>query len=514
MKKFPILLTLLAVLGFVLGMSAPLSGSMSQDLSRVEQAEQEEDLDEQVRARLEEIQRLQRLALANAQRVERLNQEVGVLVERMRRRGPRGGTGTTTPPPTQGTAWPDALPFDAPLMPAYKIPTLADCEWTVNNGLFTSTRGLPSASNVHDAYRASMDAAHALPITFGVYGNMGWVVGAGIYNADAPQSVTAKDSTGAWSKSLSFEIVGLSETAEVTLSWTTKFGFVERLGVFNIGLRGEESSHAITANDGIGTAIFDGCWFLTHPNVQMHASGIHTDKWQTLVLRNWKFKGTLLREHLFYLKSCIGDPAKGGGTWIVGNNLLGGNRSGFQLRPEIKGNPVPQGPIVIAYNFAHGYGWDHPDADGGGCLTTWIGPYSTNYVFKNKITNARYSCLVVSGQGTVENYLSPTGFPIQGLHLWGNTFENNGANRACATVSATESVHFWGSDTYEGSVGDLVLDNPWSVGLNGVLNGQVSIHGQGVLDYMLGLDVRTYDPANPGKTKQMPASQLQSYLVE
>lgn len=428
------------------------------------------------------------------------------------------------PPLGHGEPWPDELPFKAPPIPTYKVPTLADCEWTVKGGVYTSTRGLPSVGNPHDAYRASIAAGHALPITFGVYDSIPRVAVGGIWNPDGPQSITQPDGKGGWAP-VSVEFVGLDDSCEIMLTWTDDYGFADYVGAFNIGLRGDADSFIIRANDGVGRLIIDGCWWLPYKRpdgtTQYHTSAMHIDKWRTLIWRNHKFRGekptdpgTLVDEHSGYLKSCVGDPANGGGTWIVGNDLRGGNRTGFQIRPENPANPRPRGPIVIAYNVADGYGFTHDGNNGGGCLTSWVGPESPIYVFKNKITNARYSALVVSGQGSSLNWLSEAGHAIQAVHLWGNEFTNPKGDRACVTISATGAVHFYGDDLYDGGAyGDLILDNPVNMGYCGILNGKVAIHGQSVLDYILGLDVRTYDPANWAKTIQMPKAQIAGYLA-
>jgi hypothetical protein len=428
----------------------------------------------------------------------------------------------TDPPPT-GSAWPDVLPFNAPQIPAYKVPTLADCAWTVRWGVYTSTRGLPPQSNPHDAYRASIAAGHALPIIFGVYDSIPNVAVGGLWNPEGPQSITQPDGAGGWAP-LRVEFLGLSESCEIGLTWDPKWGYPAHIAAHKIGIRGPADSFIIRCNEGVGTLILDGCWWLPYKrpdgSTQYHTSAMHIDKWETLIWRNHQFRGekptdpgTLIDEHSGYLKSCVGDPAKGGGTWIVGNDLRGGNRTGFQLRPENPANPRPRGPIVIAYNKAHGYGFTHDGNNGGGCLTTWVGPESPVYVFKNKITDARYSALVVSGQGSSLNWTNATGHAIESVHLWGNTFENLRGDRACVTLSATGKVNFHGSDTYDGGAyGDLILDNPINMAYNGILNGAVSIYGQAALAYILGLDVRTYDPLNAGKTKQMPSAQIQGYL--
>ena len=436
------------------------------------------------------------------------------------------------PPAGGGEPWPEDLPFDAPEIPAYHFPTLEDCEWTVAGGVFSSMLGLPDAANVREAYRASIAAGHEKPITFGVYDNAGKAVVGGQWNPDAPHSITRKLEDGTWSEDIQVEFLGLDDSCEVRLGWGRSWGYGSHVGAFNIGLRGGNDSFIIRANDGVGTLIIDGCYWLPHVREdgtpQNHASALHVDKWKTFVWRRHKYRGlepsdpgTLVREHSVYFKSCVGDPAEGGGTWIVSNDLRGGNRTGFQLRPQptgTYGNPRPRGPIVIAYNFADGYGWDHgsdgASYSGGGCLTSWIGPESPVYVFGNTITDAKYACLVLSGQAPDRNWLNADGFPIAEAHVYGNTFENRRGDRAAVSLSAVGDLHLYENRIAGAQNGDLTLDSPWNMGVNGIENGSVQIHGRAVLDELLGLNVKTYDPAQPGKAKAMPPAQLESYLFD
>jgi hypothetical protein len=70
------------------------------------------------------------------------------------------------------------------------------------------------------------------------------------------------------------------------------------------------------------------------------------------------------------------------------------------------------------------------------------------------------------------------------------------------------------SGTFEGSPnGDLTLDSAWAMQVGGIANGDVAIYGQTYLDYIKSLNVKTYDPNNPGKYMPMPEEQLDSYLV-
>ncbi len=388
-----------------------------------------------------------------------------------------------------------------PDLPEYTIPTRADCEWIIQDGRAVSQRGLASVAGVDDpgqltfyvlaeAYRASIAAGHELPIDFGVVGNAGHLSMAAGWNSQ-PRRLTIPLEEGKYAD-LSLNIVGLSDDAEVQIGWGTQYGFVRSLGLYNIGIRAPKDSFAIRANDGIGTFIADGCWILngTDPETgQMitHASGIHMDKWDVLVLRNFKWRGKTpedigfkCREHLFYLKSSRGL------TWILDNNLMGGNRTGFQIRPgnDVAGSEMPRGPVVIAGNYAEGldlagnpsgYGWNNGETgetfDGGSCITVWSNPMAPTFIVGNRILDAKYGCLSVTGQpfgfgGVNRNWYNAHDRPHDDVFIYGNEFENmqrgradNLPRRGAVSLSATTRLHLYGNDID----GTLTLDNEWSV---------------------------------------------------
>tara|TARA_R110000851_G_scaffold120002_1_gene248066 strand:- start:6808 stop:8472 length:1665 start_codon:yes stop_codon:yes gene_type:complete len=442
------------------------------------------------------------------------------------------------PPPAGGLS---RVPFYVPPIPSYRVPTLIDCDWTIEDGVATSRRGLPSITGtdlVAMAYKASAAALHAPPITIGVWDSGGTAVPGGQWNPSSSRSISIPDGDGGY-LGVQLEIVGLDESCEVSVGWSRKWGHADYVGVFNIGIRGPPDSFIIRSNDGIGRLIIDGCWWLPAQEMidqgGMHASGMHVDGWGTLVWRNHKFRGNLptdpgtsLQEHSAYFKSCAGEavetwatidiPPLEVGTWIVGNDLKGGNRSGFQVRPGRDGNDRPVGPVVIAFNHSDGYGWNHGSGgetyDGGAAMTSWVGPESDVYVLGNQITDAKYSCLVISGQSPARNWLNSKGKPVRNVHLWGNRFENLRGDRGCASISACQSVTFWPGNTYDGSPnGDLTIDSAWNWKQNGILIGDVRISDQATADAMKGLNLKTYDEGQPNRAKAYEKSLLDGYVV-
>jgi hypothetical protein len=416
-----------------------------------------------------------------------------------------------TPPvvtPPASSAAPDlsGAPFAAllPPWPAYTIPVLADCEWVVEGGIAKSTLGLadvqPDGGGVIGAaYRASIKAGHALPITFGVRGNAGRVALGGLWNPDSAHSVTQRTAGGFASTSV--EIVGLDDVAEVGLTtWSGEWGFTDYLGVFNIGLRGYDASLQIVSNRPCGKVVLDGCWFLNQVGREGQAqydSAVHCANWTTLVVRRTKWRGAtpgspgqLVKEHILYPK--CGGP---GGLWIVENEFQGSNGTCFQVRPSAAGDEAfmsvePTGAIVIALNRSHGYGWEHGNTEatsrGGSALSVWSSPRQPVFIYANVVTDARYGCLLLGGQGYSpipgfegrdRNWYNDAGFPILEAHIAGNTFENARSQRAAVMVSAVERVFWYPNKIAAGS--KVEFNSEWNAlsSVRGTPNGQIRIIG-------------------------------------
>lgn len=410
------------------------------------------------------------------------------------------------------------LPFSPPPIPAYRIPRASDCDWILRDGVARSTRDLGELRAAdHDgyllapAYSASMRDRQEnpglgadRPVIFGVYGDAGGVVLAGGWSLHSPRSLFWKNRAGEFTD-IKVSIVGLDPRSEVRISWDRRWGWPSSIGLFNIGLRGNNDSFVIRANEGVGKLIIDGCWWLACKQYagtnQRHASGMHIDKWDVLVWRNhlWRGKnpgspGIDLREHSAYLKSARG------GTWIVGNDLRGGNRTGFQIRPEPGKNELPKGDLVIAYNYAKGYGWNNGSSkatyDGGSCITVWSNPNASTYVFGNRITDAKYGCLTITAQGDDKNWLGESGFPIGPVYLHGNTFENKRGDRAMAAITSAEEVHIFENDFQ----GQLILNDQWGMTRHGIANGPTYLRHKSLLK----IDLWTFDPRTKGIRRLKP----------
>lgn len=410
------------------------------------------------------------------------------------------------PPASSNRFYPD-LPFNAPLPPAYKILTVADCHLIVEDF---------GRNVIATFYMEHVNAGRDLPFIVGVKGNGGKVWPGGQYSATNDYSIPLPD--------VEIEIVGLTDDAEVGVGWSTRYGSCKSIKLFNIGIRGDSDSFIIRANEAVGTVIIDGCWFLngtrSSGETMFHTSGIHIDNYETLVIANHRNKGIKFHEHVFYIKSCIG-VGPDAGTWIVNCNLTGGNRTGAHRRPQqfrdddnsLLSNAWPRGPFVVANNRSEDFGWEHDDASGGSVITIWTAPDDDVFIFNNVILNARYGCLVLSGQPPHKDFLNANGYPIQRAHVYANSFQNPGGDRGCASFTGVEDLHLWGANLFNGSSGDLTLGNPWAMEIDAIDNGKISIHGQTVLEYLLTKNVRTYNPDDWGKYIQMPDARLKSYLV-
>jgi len=189
------------------------------------------------------------------------------------------------------------------------------------------------------------------------------------------------------------------------------------------------------------------------------------------------------------------------------NDLRGGNRTGFQIRPQADENQRPRGPQVISGNTAVGYGWNMGDTpatfDGGSCITVWANPEDRTWIFGNTITDAKYGCLMVGGQGPDRNWLNADGFPIHQVLIWGNTFENAQEGhpaglpkRSAASITAVEELHWGENAMLEGA--RLTLNDQWGIQTHGIHNGLVQLHMPALPSY----PVWTYDGSNRPMTPE------------
>lgn len=156
----------------------------------------------------------------------------------------------------------------------------------------------------------------------------------------------------------------------------------------------------------------------------------------------YRINAARFEEHWAYLKGM-------GETYIIGNNIAGGNRTGFQMRSPSPTHLRPHGNILIEGNFARDYGWDWDFHNGGSCITVWENPDYTTVIRDNKITNAKYGCLAVTQQA--DTYLNEEGYAHERVVLEGNEFSNPKSDRNCASISAAAKVVFRGVNSAIGA---------------------------------------------------------------
>jgi len=421
-----------------------------------------------------------------------------------------------------------------PPFPQYTIPTESTCDWIIENGIATSTRGLgvvtdPGEGNpVGHAYRASVNAGHTGPVTFGIKGWGGIVVIGGQYYQWSGRSVVSSDGKGGYLP-LRIQFLGLTDDAEIGLSWGGPWGYSEYVAAFNIGLRGPANSFVVLANEPCGKIILDTFWFTAASATQGYHSGLHINNWEELVLRRHRWRGRKptdpgikFMEHVFYLKSSRGN------TWIIENELKGANGTGFQIRPgpdEATATNAPIGPVVIAYNFADGYGFTHGDTaateQGGSCISVWSSPTAPVIVYRNRITDARYGCLMIGGQslspfvtGLDRNWYGPHGYPIQYAIVEDNVFSNPRAQRSTASVSNVHVVDWNVNNQFLPGSKGLTFTSGWSY-QNAVptkpsarLNGTVNLVG-GIPQ---GIPIRTAKKDGTIEEVPIPDAMLTSWL--
>jgi hypothetical protein len=372
-------------------------------------------------------------------------------------------------------------------------PTADQYDWIVEGGSFQSQRGLGVVgSGYGDAYRASR-AAGDTNIIFGVMDSTGWARVGGTWGQQGSDVLAFPGDEKA-----SATFVGMTPTASVRLAFSSVGSTVQATGdvmAFDIGLRGPEDTFVIRANGGSDHVQLDGCWFLAPSgwgtSTNNYASGLHIDGWDTLVIRNHKWRGEIpgtpginFREHpVAYLKS--GRTS----TLLEGNDMYGGNRTGFQKRPDAEYQALPTDRLMVRNNYCANYGSNHEFGDGGAVYTVWASSAGT-YIYDNTATNFRFQALVISGQDLSRNFqFLPSGNQHNAVYVSGNRFIPGPlTERGTVSISSVDRIHLWGDNTFEGPV---VLDSQWNYSYNGTLNGATTIHNQQLPNW----DLYKYDPA-------------------
>tara|TARA_R110000782_G_scaffold259110_2_gene349297 strand:+ start:10547 stop:12202 length:1656 start_codon:yes stop_codon:yes gene_type:complete len=411
----------------------------------------------------------------------------------------------------------DSLPFKdkMPAFPYYDVPTRDSCDWIISDRLAESMHGQPTYHGPEPmaaAYQLSREAGFEGEIMMGVVGNIGnQLIGYG-YGSQGG-TLGYKNEAGDY-EDIQLGIVGLTADAEMRSTLGDKYGFIDSLRCFNIGFRGGYGNfilstvdHDPSAQGDIGDVLFDGCWWLNRAEwsegeYPPHTSGLHLGDHRSLILRRHKFAGFRGREHCLYDKSSYAGP-----SWIVQNDMRGGNRTWFQRRPDPSNNVRPRGAFVVLLNKGDSYGWDHGSDGasfaGGSAITVWTAPDDTVFIAGNKVIDAKYGCLTVTAQPaskgnwfTVENSTgTELPYVVERLYIWDNVFDNghvghppNLPSRNAVSVAAVKELHIGPNEFLNGAV--LALPNEWSMRVAGFDNGAVSLYGA---EYLNSVNIRSTD---------------------
>lgn len=276
---------------------------------------------------------------------------------------------------------------------------------------------------------------------------------------------------------LSVNIVGLSKDAEIRgIGIYAEKGSVYYLGIHNIRLSTSSGGRSPIFDIAKSNTIIINNVYLLPDKDNLTKYGGAGMKWgidlgdgsDYLHINNCKRaedpRGGKVRfeEHWAYIKA----PGK---LYITNNDISGGNRTGFQIRtPGYKA--APHGPVVIEGNYADSYGFDWGFKNGGSCITVWESLKYPVIIRNNKITNAKYGCLVVAHQppdapgsdkihkGQPQHLLN-TGHAHSNVIIEGNIFENKNGDRHNVSINSSQRVQIR-SGVFEGNAkGDINIDS-------------------------------------------------------
>lgn len=321
------------------------------------------------------------------------------------------------------------------------------------------SRRIPSANPAADAYKLiDSRLKEGETVVLAVADPAGRV---GIGSGWSPQDAFVlkdKDREG-----VNVAFVGVTPEATVgPLFLGETFHRVERAEFHNIGIKGAQDSFAIRQKGKVHNLIFNNFWVQKpqgYPqNTYQSLFHLHKD-WDLLILKGYQARKHRVQHHCFYLKH-------GGAFQVLDCELWGGNRSGFQARPhasEPYPSPAPHGDILVEGNFAHGFGWNHVNPDGGGWITIWSSLDNKVVVRNNTCTDARYGCFVISqGLPDSEPYVTEEGYAHELVWFENNIFENKRSQRACVSFTATKLLLMGPGNHFTSNNNAMEIDTWWS----------------------------------------------------
>ena len=359
--------------------------------------------------------------------------------------------------------------FDAAITPtSYAAP------W--GSGTLDSTYG------IGDLYRGLVETGYLHPV-IGVSGPCGKAWVGGKYGRGGHGDITT---TRLGEVSVTF--VGHTPDASIETCWSFPGARPQPTGTvrfFDIGIRGASDSFVVRASTPSDEVYLDGCWWLADraDPTRTYTSGVHQTRTNRLIIRNhlWRGEnpadpGIKFREHsVAYIKS-VRDI-----TLLENNNLYGGNRTGWQVRPQPSHNPMPTCRTMARGNFGFNLGdnWDPGNgatSDGGAAMTFWVTTQPL-YIYDNEIDNFRYKALAVTGQAPDKNF--DTGL-IHGaqhadVYVGGNRFVPGPiTERGTAGFSNVARLTLFNDNHFEGRV---TLEGQTAYRYNGLPNGEERLQG-------------------------------------
>lgn len=266
---------------------------------------------------------------------------------------------------------------------------------------------------------------------------------------------------------MSIQIVGMTADAEICgLNWGEYHdGDLDALGCYNLNIRNRPGWRSpVWDYTPAGMLLFHGVGLL--PDLTPGA-GYAGQKWgfkigdgcDMLIIAECPrlidpITKELVRfwEHWGYFTNVME-------SYIVGNNIAGGNRTGFQDRtPGLPGYRHPTGPKLCADNVCNDYGWDWDFKNGGSAITYWEsrGPL---VIRGNEVIKPKYGALQIAHQPADQKpfTVSPEGHTHEDLHVEDNEFDSRGGDRSNASISSCLSARIQGNELH-GDQWDLTIN--------------------------------------------------------
>jgi hypothetical protein len=308
---------------------------------------------------------------------------------------------------------------------------------------------------------------------------------------------------------ISILIEGLTEGATMgRVVYGDQYGPVDTMKLFDLDIQGLNG--APDCIGGIGRINWLGvhnCGFKPHPDAlaagaygggglkwgMHHSQKINNFHWTNQRQLTMNGMPVRFQEH-------VGYPHAIGNAWICRNNLMGANRTGFQLRGNTS-DPVhfgtSGGEVLVSHNVADGFAMDawydpaQPWLKGGGMvITVWTNPNGLTVVEENEIINVRYGALGVIA--APNSFVDGNGYAITRCIVRNNTF-----SQAPDRGDARETVQLGGGIgtleiegaldiTRTDCVWDMSINADWAMDMGAPFNGQNIVRNRALDNLVVG----------------------------